>query len=294
MQTTLIVHNTFLTMSHGVQKEPRRRSSSAPPLGKNQRPSALELLPVSPHKDGLCSADSGCATSAESNFDSLESLSDVDRTQIDAAMLPSEAIGSHRPRVQLRLSDSIAPPPQNLPCKPLVVASRNCATSGLLRVALARPRLRSTATCFSPPSITEESVPIEHVSQIRMVMVSVETSLMENCAVRKVEVSRSSSGFCIVVDLDPRHRGQPSPVLQIAKRVLLRACETSQNVYVLGYDAQPFVESPVGFATSLGVMEDEQTACWSAYSRGHCCRGNYCKWTHPTRTWTLNIMAPQW
>lgn len=296
MHTTLIVQNTFFTMTHEFKEDSRRRSSSAPPLGESHRPSSLALLPNGPDKDGLCSTNPGSTTCVESNVDSFESLSDVDRPALaDASPSALEGTQSQRPRLQLRLSDSIEPPPQKtVAYKPLVVVTERFGTFGQVGVAQARPRLRSTATCFSPPATTEDSVPTEYFSQIRMVVAAVETSLLESNVVRNVEVSRTSSGFSIVVRLAPCHRGQPSPVLQIAKRVLLRACESSRNVYVLGYDAQPFAESPVGFAASLGIMEDEPTACWSSYSKGHCCRGRLCKWTHPTSRWTLNIMAPQW
>lgn len=73
----------------------------------------------------------------------------------------------------------------------------------------------------------------------------------------------------------------------LAKSVLLESASTSQSVYVLGYEANPFVDSPcgIGFAATLAGMakKNQRLACWETYTTGCCPRGHTCKWMHPGR-----------
>jgi len=73
-------------------------------------------------------------------------------------------------------------------------------------------------------------------------------------------------------------------VVAIAKAVLLEAAARSQCVYVLGYEAVPFVDNAegTGFSGTL-VIASGQRCCWDTYQNGLCRRGQKCKWRHPGR-----------
>lgn len=73
-------------------------------------------------------------------------------------------------------------------------------------------------------------------------------------------------------------------ITAIAKAALLEAAARSQNVYVLGYEAIPFVDKPTGtgFSGTLAIASG-QHCCWDTYQNGFCRRGQKCKWRHPGR-----------
>jgi len=73
-------------------------------------------------------------------------------------------------------------------------------------------------------------------------------------------------------------------VIAIAKAALLEAAAHSECVYVLGYEAIPFVDSRhgTGFSGTLAIASG-QHCCWDTYQNGICRRGQKCKWRHPGR-----------
>jgi len=77
-------------------------------------------------------------------------------------------------------------------------------------------------------------------------------------------------------------------VAAIAKSVILEAAARSENVYVLGYEATPFMESPSedGFSGTLAVASNifpTSFFCWETYTKASCPNGCSCKLRHPGR-----------
>jgi hypothetical protein len=76
-------------------------------------------------------------------------------------------------------------------------------------------------------------------------------------------------------------------VAAMAKSALMDTTYDSQNVYILGYESQPFEELPQGsgFAFAFALLPPAwySSACWETYQQGHCPRCTKCKWKHPGR-----------
>lgn len=76
---------------------------------------------------------------------------------------------------------------------------------------------------------------------------------------------------------DQRHK---SHILRVGQDAILRAANQSKLVYVMGYQARPFVTTQYGFECVLGTMHDKKAACWDVFTQGYCRRGNACRWEH--------------
>lgn len=74
-------------------------------------------------------------------------------------------------------------------------------------------------------------------------------------------------------------------IAAIAKASLLEAAARSQRVYVLGYEATPFVDDAldVGFSGTLAIASWQDSTCWETFQWGYCPRGCTCRWQHPAR-----------
>lgn len=78
-------------------------------------------------------------------------------------------------------------------------------------------------------------------------------------------------------------------LLSLAKTTLLREAEKSPCVYIVGYEAQPFVPVLHGFRASLGAMRDVSKACWDVYKTSVCKRGPACDRQHPPCTILVHV-----
>jgi hypothetical protein len=74
-------------------------------------------------------------------------------------------------------------------------------------------------------------------------------------------------------------------IAAIAKASLLETAARSQRVYVLGYEATPFVDDTfdVGFSGTLAIASWQDYTCWETFRWGYCPRGCTCRWQHPAR-----------
>lgn len=75
----------------------------------------------------------------------------------------------------------------------------------------------------------------------------------------------------------------------LVQNALLKAAEQSASVYIVGYEAAPFIpaRSGLGFSARLALVPDESTACWSLLSTGVCNQGSGCTRRHPS--WQVSI-----
>jgi hypothetical protein len=145
-------------------------------------------------------------------------------------------------------------------------------------------KLNSTATLFKPSY---------RCAEVDNVLTSTKEILAATPNVGAVDMVPGIMGAIATLSIKvqaPTGETTDSMYLSVAKKAkaaLLEAAEWSHNVYVLGYEATPFEDSPYGpsFSTALVVApsEWECSACWDTYQQGVCPRGSTCKWQHPGR-----------
>jgi len=84
-------------------------------------------------------------------------------------------------------------------------------------------------------------------------------------------------------------------VKAISKAALLEAAASTQIVYILGYEATPFIDNVcgTGFAGTLAITPHSRQlrACWDTLKKGRCPHGSKCKWSHPGRDQILPIQV---
>lgn len=182
------------------------------------------------------------------------------------------------------------PPPACLKPQLKDAIANPAATPGLMvpsvEAGSGRTRLSTQANAFRP-RIHETMF----MAQLEVLVAAVQAALIESGCVNSVEVSRLPQGWSMTVLMRPERFHCKSWVLNRAKEALLQASNVSDSVYVLGYDSQPFAESPLGFAAVLAGMRDQANACWGMYSKGRCHRGINCHWEHPSGRWSLNVIV---
>jgi hypothetical protein len=108
-----------------------------------------------------------------------------------------------------------------------------------------------------------------------------------------LEVIRCGHGWKIFAQRRADFDGPTDSILVIAKVALLRSAEESKGTYVIGYEARPFEVKNGGFSAQLAEMEDESVACWNFYAKGFCYRGCSCRWQHPKRMVTVEVLVDQ-
>lgn len=141
--------------------------------------------------------------------------------------------------------------------------------------------LSAKAAAFKPGEQAPK-VNTEHTVKVEEMMKEVKVLLEKRKDILSADILQGATDWslCIV----PKGKGHAStePMLAAAKDALLKAAETSRNVYVLGYAAPDtaFTAKPQGFEAQLGVMETMHTACWRVLKRGSCPK-EWCNQQHP-------------
>jgi len=122
------------------------------------------------------------------------------------------------------------------------------------------------------------------------------TAGMESCTYAdKVETFKDKSGQGWTIEVLPKEELKPHKeyLVSLAKNLIFSATSNSNNVYIMGYSAKPFMEKPQGFVTVLGAMQDESKACWDFYSKGACSRSCECRWEHAECLMPVNIVIKE-
>jgi len=122
------------------------------------------------------------------------------------------------------------------------------------------------------------------------------TAELESCTYAdKVETFKDKSGQGWTIEVLPKEELKPHKeyLVSLAKNLLFSATSNSNNVYIMGYSAKPFVEKSQGFVTVLGAMQDESKACWDFYSKGACSRSCECRWEHAECLMPINIVIKE-
>lgn len=211
--------------------------------------------------------------------------SDMGSATSDAGSLPTSV---ESPSNAVRV-ESVTPVPS--PNDSQVVAHVSGSRRSRRRRAAARKtaepgQLRIHAPVFQPVAHPmQQTCPISNET---MDMVSVAQASILSCPhVVSVQIVKpvlpETRATSIVVSFHPGKVWERD-VRTLAKNAFLEAAEKSQQVFILGYGVEPFVEDRHdGFTATIGsVPVDRQHAiCWDFWQKGFCQRLSTCRWCHP-------------
>lgn len=293
---TLVVKNTFFEIVNQPATSEGRRSSSSVPASARFASIKCELPSVS-------SVSTLCRRTSDASLASMCSESTQVTESTEFSKSPALRNTFHREVSLVDDDDESVPGTAHCPSPirdlnpadtPSMARSREVTHStpplaGLRHINVAAPgrtRLSTRAKAFTPSGHDNE---LE--SQIKSAVGAVQGAMVESGPVSRAEVSRLPQGWFVYVTMRPDRFLCKGWVLSRAREALVRATEASESLYILGYDSEPFAESPLGFEAVLAGMRDQASACWGMYSRGHCRRGTRCPWEHPSASWRLNVVV---
>lgn len=136
-----------------------------------------------------------------------------------------------------------------------------------------RTSLKSSAKAWAPKPAVETAI------QLESVVSTVQASLTLAGYGAALHVTKSSEGATITAYVG---QGQKETFVSVAQNAIFMAAQAADQIYLLGYRAQPFTADAAGFFATFGEMGDPQTACWDVYQHGWCSHGYRCRWHHPT------------
>lgn len=249
------VKNTFLHLAEAPRPAIRRSSSV---------PSFARLL--SEGAKGASTTDGWADASTASEWDS-------DRESVGSSERVWTAADDHASVASEQPTDPEAPPsPQAAP-------------------VVGRTPLRSSAAAWTPGAAVQQATQADDfMCQLTMIVAAALTALAGCGPVYGAMASDGPRGVSMVAQIRPEDLPRRERALTVVKEALLQAAAASGNVYVLGYLAQPFVNTPCGFAVQLAASPPESEACWDVLKKGACRRGGACRWRHPTQQRTVNVM----
>lgn len=175
----------------------------------------------------------------------------------------------------------------------------SCSRRSRRRRAAARKtaeqaQLRIHAPAFQPVALaTQQGCSL---SNEMMDMISVAQASVLSCphvlSVQIVKpVLQEARVISIVVSFHPGKVWEHD-VRTLAKNAFLEAAEKSQQVFILGYGVEPFIdECHAGFTSTIGsVPVDRQHAiCWDFWQKGFCQRLSTCRWCHPVSSDLMDV-----
>lgn len=275
------VKNTFIHV--GANFASPRRNASTPPSLRNAPTRIAVFAPMDPD-DGIASTDSE-VMDAKGSPRSATTGSPLDSGSI--------ATGSpcYTPRSSPGLPYAAEWPPgvDSIPPLMVMLPPEVMLPPPVEAPAVGPPRLKSSAMPYQPRVVlpggpnTPQNIHLARAEAIMRVATAAITALMAHPAVQgAVRVLEDHAGWTCQVEVLHSGAHALNEVLECAKANLLEAAGSSNDIYVMGYEAAPFQNKPDGFEATLGVMQDESQACWDSYTSGSCCRGVRCRWQHPT------------
>lgn len=152
-----------------------------------------------------------------------------------------------------------------------------------------RTALKTSAKAWT--SNESRSLPTEARLAFAEVVAAGKSSLMVSSGLTKVHTMENSGGWSLAAGVQGTAGGNVEGALADAGEALLAAAGESENVYVVGYEREPFkpLHNGVGFRAQLAIVPDEALACWDLLAKGVCSRGCACKWQHPAFTANLRV-----
>lgn len=117
--------------------------------------------------------------------------------------------------------------------------------------------------------------------QCQQVVLAAKEVLTTCLFMQSVEFVTAKSNLSVNAYIRPEYFQSKEQALTKAKQALLNSAENSDGVYVLGYRSKPFLTTPEGFFTMLGVMTCMKEACWDTFCYGSCRNEGRCNLQHP-------------
>lgn len=270
--------------------------------GLSPRSSCNECEGISASSIG-CDSEMDCGETAADGDNSVGSASElsapeVTQRQLDELSQTVMAIWARIREVESSLEDALPEPnvaalAQRSPTDTALHEPQGCADIAPLESfdAPSMPSMHGVTGLkmdAAAPPFTPCCKEPSRQWEVQHVLSSVNHLLIAAPGVTGVEVDVGRRGTLATISIELDSSSCPSTrrdqIVRLAKSLLLDSAETSQSVYVLGYDAVPFQDvSESVFAATLASMPYgcESIACWETYQTGTCPRGKTCKWRHP-------------
>lgn len=260
------VKNTFLDVVEDSITLPKR-SSSLPPSMRLGSTGRIEPQPRKLWSDSLSEVDLSTEASEDDTSSEVGSSSNGDNASVSGSDMTAQRSEPTRLNVAARAWQPCLP--DSSPSEKRLVASAKPWKPRVL------PQLQPGTRLFG-----------HHYEQV---LTMFKTILATCLWIDSVDVEETSDGFCIAVTIPVQHFHHKESVDKLAKAALLQAAERSDSIYMLGYQAKPFVTMPMGFAALLAAVPDEHTACWGMLQSGFCHYGHRCRWQHPCDQRKVNV-----
>ncbi|CAK0814939.1 unnamed protein product [Prorocentrum cordatum] len=303
--TRVIVRNTFIDLAEEAPDGRRPRASSAPahvrvalPAGGKLGPSWFDRVgPEEAEEDA--STESGETASVTGSAVEVDAVSVADSEQACCRAQPdtrstSAASDDGAEEIRERWADISGdegqefrgtPPPPRAPPGTflgLPVASGGPPCRGA--------RLSSSAKAFTPaaPSAATPPGSRKFRREVEGLANKVKLALAGSCDILvTAEAGYSPQGWFVSVSLSGQNLHMREWLLTQAKQAICGA--QLRHSQVIGHCAQPFQQTPLGFAARLGSVPDEEKACWNLLKHGFCQYGDFCHWQHPSAQTVLSV-----
>jgi len=144
-----------------------------------------------------------------------------------------------------------------------------------------RTQLHAKAPAFAPVACCDAGV--------QLLLRACAEILQQDACVLNVDMVQSPMGgiSAITAEVTPGALRDSARLLELAQVALLEAASISEDVYVIGYAAQPFKDfGDSGFRAWISRVPaaHESMACWDYYMKGVCPRRSTCRWCHPAES----------
>jgi hypothetical protein len=280
MSGTLIVYdevtvkNGFLEFVEASTTAGTKRSSSLPrsfkPASAITCAAVLALasdVSTEASDDGCTEGGLGGSSSSDSDGACSES-----QPEEDAAVPDSQA---QSPKIMLvSLSDELER------SKSAPATDKDQALIPISILKAVSTKLNTKARTFEPIAVISQDA--------KLVITAAHASLAASPKILNVDVFEGALGSTttIVGSIKKGSLGKRAAqqCLGIVQTALLDAAKHSEDTYVIGYNATPFMQLGwSGFSAQLGSVPATQAdaTCWDTYQRGYCPRRSTCRWCHP-------------
>lgn len=241
-----------------------------------------------------------CSSSSEQQF--FKTSSKVASGGSDTASTASTLMESDDDGCQhLSRSSSTTTCPDLTPTGQSLSSSEEAGPAAETHAIAARARLKGSARPFQSFLVAEAHAVgvVPHAPDVSSVLEAARCEIRNFSHVADVQMESSCTKLDCEVVVKVRVSMYLQQVVQwtmaAAKAALVNAASCSESTYIIGYNAEPFVNLPDGgsFQAICGtVSHDEQDwVCWQTYETGVCPRPQTCRWCHPTSASTVKVLV---
>lgn len=303
----MAVKNTFIHISENEERSQSGRSSSAPPackLPSSDKPAgeidsfassteASESGDISPRSagsdhEGNSSFSTGCDSDTDISELAVDGDDESEKLHLRSRASPQQFAHPEAQQQLEQMSQTVMDIWAKLRAmeSSLEAQSMEQHVTTSAQSAVVSPHMKSDAetVAIAPPPC--RCTPRE---EMQRVLASVEESVAAVQGVASVQADLGRPGALVTLSIRLDSRASTPKLIDqtvdVAKTALSEATANSQNVFVLGYEAEPFqdVSRSVFAATLVSMPADEKcNACWQTYRTGRCPRARRCKRRHPS------------